>query len=695
MSEEESFNCSACSASFRRAEHLRRHLASHSSLRPYKCDFCESYFKRRDVLRKHLKRCSSRIDQGCLMPGRLLVGKKMKSCDQCARAKKACDSLAPCSTCTSKFLICTYERQPLSAHNRDRTDLTSLYTKGGMSGIDDDNASDIYSTDLTFMYVEPIDLDPDLQFSTKIEEGVFDSSKMGNQLSQASLSTGQASSIEVASPVTKETIDEQLFDFLLNFTRESGVRSVFNYKRRPSRQHSREPRDTDSWVRLTSFSDSMLSHQNPYDTRISLVSLIEYVEEPMFALTKAIWDSFRVSRIRFSQNILLSVQALKESDEQCLHFFRPSNLRKFLQLFWDEWYPHCPVIHRPTFNVLSTPVVLLIPMALMGACMSPDPQDVTTAKDWLEFGEEKVFSSAILSGEPVDSSQLDNEPPSLRVLQAAYIICILLNWEGTDIMKRRVRHQRFTALVSAAREIGISSANHFPRDCVNMRDFEWNNFILREEAIRTFTYVFLLDTAFVIFNNTPPRMVLHEMDIEMAISEACFMANNASDCYQYWQCCASEYPLLLAEAISVMMHESYKEHSLRFMFLSTLNLFALVAGLHTVVFQQRSLFTCLPTTLMPIRNALVRWHSVWPLRKDGTGETTPCERWEETGFIGQAEEFASLIKVRLDMLEMCSGTISSNISGQSQMLKPAAGRLDDTSMSLVTDLMLSLTVTGQ
>jgi hypothetical protein len=209
-------------------------------------------------------------------------------------------------------------------------------------------------------------------------------------------------------------------------------------------------------------------------------------------------------------------------------------------------------------------------------------------------------------------------------------------------------------------------------------------------------------------------MVLHEMDIEMAISEACFMANNASDCYQYWQCCASEYPLLLAEAISVMMHESYKEHSLRFMFLSTLNLFALVAGessvlfyhiskinkisligLHTVVFQQRSLFTCLPTTLMPIRNALVRWHSVWPLRKDGTGETTPCERWEETGFIGQAEEFASLIKVRLDMLEMCSGIISSNISGQSQMLKPAAGRLDDTSMSLVTDLMLSLTVTGQ
>jgi hypothetical protein len=105
--------------------------------------------------------------------------------------------------------------------------------------------------------------------------------------------------------------------------------------------------------------------------------------------------------------------------------------------------------------------------------------------------------------------------------------------------------------------------------------------------IRTFTYVFLLDTAFVIFNNAPPRMVLHEMDLEMTAPEICFQADNSTSCYTYWHCYLSSQlktpvlpPVLLAEAISILVQDNYGEYSHRFTNMSVLNLFTLVAGRH-------------------------------------------------------------------------------------------------------------------
>lgn len=50
-----------------------------------------------------------------------------------------------------------------------------------------------------------------------------------------------------------------------------------------------------------------------------------------------------------------------------------------------------------------------------------------------------------------------------------------------------------------------------------------------------FTWIFLFDTAFVIFNNLPPRMVIKEMRMHMAMPEVCFQATTADQCHQQIQ----------------------------------------------------------------------------------------------------------------------------------------------------------------
>jgi hypothetical protein len=403
------------------------------------------------------------------MPEPLPVGKKVTSCDQCAHSKKRCNRKFPCSTCAARHHTCTYERQMSSSHQTSmphQADAPHSFDEG-------EYASDLevnYDFEDDLNLTAPLSLPNltdedwlDLDWNVQLPVQVPVNDPTRNELHIGSL--GQTSSngpllLSSSSTSTSEGVRfRPSFDFLLNFTRGSGLKAIFNYKRCRSpriatchiSQSSSHHDDTTTESRISGSQEfcPRVSGSNVTSSqhRVTLVSLIESLDDPLFAQTKAIWDSFRISRVRSS---LQSANDPEHTDERCLQFFCPKNLRKFTRLFWDEWYPHCPIIHKLTFNVLRAPVILLVPMVIIGACMSPTADEVSLAKEWLEFGEEIVFSSAILSAEPIERAASDVDISPLRFIQPAYIICILLNWEGSDTMKRRVRHHHFAAVVSVS-----------------------------------------------------------------------------------------------------------------------------------------------------------------------------------------------------------------------------------------------------
>uniref|UniRef100_A0A8C2EE25 C2H2-type domain-containing protein n=1 Tax=Cyprinus carpio TaxID=7962 RepID=A0A8C2EE25_CYPCA len=53
----ESFKCKFCTKSFLRARYLRRHILTHTEVKPYRCKTCESCFSRYDHLKLHQARC--------------------------------------------------------------------------------------------------------------------------------------------------------------------------------------------------------------------------------------------------------------------------------------------------------------------------------------------------------------------------------------------------------------------------------------------------------------------------------------------------------------------------------------------------------------------------------------------------------------------------------------------------------------
>ena len=221
----------------------------------------------------------------------------------------------------------------------------------------------------------------------------------------------------------------------------------------------------------------------------------------------------------------------------CLQFFSPINLRKYLGFYWALWHPNVNFVHKPSFDAVSAKPALLAAMALIGASVSPNMPDNEDARMWLNCVEEIVFIDDDFNSDlnyPA-SNNMTIHRPKLQALQAAYIVCLYQNWEGSDSSKSRIRRFRFANLVSTARDIGITTATHLNYSMLVRADFQWKEFAAREELIRLFTWIFLLDTAFVIFNNLPPRMVFKEMNIHMAAPEACFQAETADFCHQMIQ----------------------------------------------------------------------------------------------------------------------------------------------------------------
>ena len=55
--DERKYNCSYCHFNFKRLEHLKRHLVSHtvktSGIKPFKCQICSKFYSRFDSLKLH------------------------------------------------------------------------------------------------------------------------------------------------------------------------------------------------------------------------------------------------------------------------------------------------------------------------------------------------------------------------------------------------------------------------------------------------------------------------------------------------------------------------------------------------------------------------------------------------------------------------------------------------------------------
>lgn len=132
--------------------------------------------------------------------------------------------------------------------------------------------------------------------------------------------------------------------------------------------------------------------------------------------------------------------------------------------------------------------------------MSPDEGDSRDVRLWLNCVEEAAFTDDDFNRDPVSPFQPTQDIPKLQALQAAYMVCLYQNWEGTDTSKKRIRRHRFGTVLSVSlslwlnffllmnkqtvRDLDIMTGKHTNYNLQSKDEFEWKEFVAREELIR-------------------------------------------------------------------------------------------------------------------------------------------------------------------------------------------------------------------
>lgn len=98
------------------------------------------------------------------------------------------------------------------------------------------------------------------------------------------------------------------------------------------------------------------------------------------------------------------------------------------------------------------------------------------------------------------------------------------------------------------------------------------------------TYVFLLDTAFALFYNSPPRLVIAELQMDITCPEECFQALSADECLRHfaeWTTAkACQEKLSFCAAFRKICQQNMPlDLEDMFCHMSTLNMFSIVTGL--------------------------------------------------------------------------------------------------------------------
>lgn len=84
--------------------------------------------------------------------------------------------------------------------------------------------------------------------------------------------------------------------------------------------------------------------------------------------------------------------------------------------------------------------------------MSPEKTDHEDARMWFNCVEELVFTDEDFNSDFTcqSSSPIIPHRNIVQAIQAAYMVCLYQNWEGSDASKRRIRRYRFATLVSVS-----------------------------------------------------------------------------------------------------------------------------------------------------------------------------------------------------------------------------------------------------
>jgi hypothetical protein len=197
------------------------------------------------------------------------------------------------------------------------------------------------------------------------------------------------------------------------------------------------------------------------------------------------------------------------------------------------------MIHLGSFNIVLTADCLLLAMICIGAVYS----DRGIVADDVRHLIDRSFA-ALDRIEPRLTSDAASSLAELEEIQARYFLHVLSAWHGT-YQQRETTRRNYEIVISEAKAAGLFQPFTPSNPGLNGYSIShqrggalpaspgawcWESWVEQERRNRVMFGILLLDTAYAIFFNHPPRIQLQDVRLTLPSDDAAWEALTAEDC---------------------------------------------------------------------------------------------------------------------------------------------------------------------
>ena len=232
-------------------------------------------------------------------------------------------------------------------------------------------------------------------------------------------------------------------------------------------------------------------------------------------------------------------------DQDLKQCFTVEGTKHFISMY-TNFHGHWPVIHTSSFNILTAHTGLVAAMVSIGAVYSErlGLEQVRRLMDVVSTAirrGSRVFG--MMAGSVIERAEVNHvDQNDLEEIQSLILLHIQFMWHGNPAQRDSAKQdwpllasisKRFNLLHPIAPGYTYYSPLHsqdISVENMSFRSFDWNSWIEQEKRSRTAYFLFLVDTARVMFFNAHSQIEPWAMHVPLPADDAAWDARNAADC---------------------------------------------------------------------------------------------------------------------------------------------------------------------
>ncbi|KAF2235608.1 hypothetical protein EV356DRAFT_444811 [Viridothelium virens] len=585
------YPCEHCNKTYLHLKHLKRHMLRHTGDRPYQCHLCKDTFSRSDILKRHFQKCSLRrgnpTGANHLQHSQSHLRRNSQHANRTPMSSMAESSYStamdhsnivnghmptPTGPSMSGGSIQTdpaaYQNGMNSLSNRSSRSNSAAHSgsaiqsqRNSLSGIghltssarqsfDHQHLANNFSTGVSAPGMQSYAMPQGMQGHMGSQDLTYGNSATGGPMN-LHVKTEEASIQGYSRPSVTQ------YD-----SAHSGLSSDFDW------QHIFSQQNHDPFA-LTGNTpnDAAIKHQPGSGHSTNMHSPTDGVPDAVFNSLYPQPSSMGIENLPSALptwNLEMVPQDLMQSksdallafcfsttsfdphmDQDLKQCFTTEGIKHFISQY-TNFHGHWPMIHTPSFNIMAANTGLVAAMICVGAVYS-DKVGLNQVRRLMDVvysavrRHSRVFG--VMTGSVVERSEvLQVEQSDVEEIQSLILSHTQFTWHGNPTQREEAKRdwlvvanipKRFHLLQPIAPGQMFYSPLHyqnFAPEHININAFDWTSWIEQEKRTRTMNFLFLTDTARVLFFNAQQQIDPWTVRVPLPADDAAWDAKSAIDC---------------------------------------------------------------------------------------------------------------------------------------------------------------------